>query len=478
MSLRTIVLLIGSGIILLQLIAFYGFSAYTVLPEVNNLEKSLVVKNLHRNLKWLQQELLFLENITSLLASSTLGQNILNNKQVTKTERALKQEMLQKGINLIYILNEKNELIWESVLDLNTEQPILMPSFLPQLWSTQPNFFKQPITQAGIYNSILGPLLLASTPLSQEDHAKGTLVIGKLVTSEFTQWAQVLTYTDVQIWPMGSDYLNSKQQNVIKELEKSNTDFTIETGNHTLRGFISYPTLNPQFPFILSVSQTRDFSQWFTSSLFKLSAVVILPQILFLIYLSLLLRHSLSFPLYQLIQRLNASKSTSNIPEAKGVKEIQILNQAFAQWLSRYEIHLEQECAYAYNNGAYHTQKKLQEKIGETIAPLIESIAWHEKKLSNLPLNELEKTIAEMQSDPNVNALNGYIEKLRIINKKISAYQKEGRFYSRKLNSKTSRNLTNLRQLARELKPRRHFFPLAIFNHKDKELEKMTRYSS
>lgn len=474
MNLRSRLLIMGCFAISFQIIALFAFFYYYVNPKFARLEKTLVEKNLHRGLELLQRELFHLERISQLLAQEPIISQFVNNpdNQPIPVDQ-LQNNMLGLEINLLCILNDSRKVIWEQILDLNTERPYPKQAILTSLWEKKPSFFEHTSkfsVQAGIFNSKLGPMLVVSAPISQTNNAQvtGTLIVARLITQDVIHLIQSLSYTDVKLWPLGGSTLSAKQLSIIQKLQKSDSDYRIEQSGSTFRGYMMLQDLNQQPNLLISTTQPREVTKTIALSLTEVAFIFLGLQILFLIALYLLIRSTFLVPARQLILQLNAKNKDwrpLNI-DAKPWNEMGLLASTISNVITRYQDRLSHETTLAYREGCHQTRHILIQELEETLKPVIDGIEIAEKKLSNLPTNDIEWIIAESKTGKlTIKRITEYSEKLQIINDKIRQFQKESRHRLYDLYSKTLRNIALIRSESRSLDSAREFTPI---NSKDK----------
>ncbi len=462
---------------MLQMLILFAFFYYYLNPKIGNLEKSLVEKNLHRGLEILQRELFHITHITQLIAQDPLISQLISTPSLQlEPNEALQRKMLRQEINLMYVLNDAHKVIWESIIDLTTERPYPKQSFLTSLWEKRPAFLDHPSTlsvYAGVFNSALGPLFVVSAPVTSgtSTQVTGTLIIGRLITQDVLHLLQSLSYTDVKLWPLGGGTLNSNQRGIIQKLLQSDSDFTIEKSGDLLRGYMFLQDINQQPNLLISATQPREFTQAIEFSMTEIAAIFIALQIIFLFIFFLVIRSTLLVPARLLIEQVsNARKDWRPIrSDTKPWNEIGMLANAISNLIIRYQDRLAQETTMAYREGCYQTRHNLFNEIEDTLKPVIDNIEITEKKLSNLPTNDLEWIIAESKTGQyNASRFAEYTEKLQRINEKLRHYQKETRHRLYDLYAKTLRNAAALRAQSRSLDTIREFTPI----HADESTEK------
>lgn len=458
----------GCIFVLAQIAALFLFSYYYLVPKTTKLEKSLVEKNLHRGLELLQRELFHLEHVTKILAQQPLLQELVSASTSPDAPSAdrLQEQMLHQEINLIYILDNKDKVIWEDILDLSAEKPYPKQPFLTSLWESRVSFLNHPSMlslQAGIFNSTLGPMFVVSAPIAASatsSKVQGTLIVGRLITQDVIHLIQSLSYTDTKLWPLGGATLNAKQRDLIQQLLQGDSDFKTEESADLLRGYMILQDLNNQPNLLISSTQARDFTQTMQLTVTDIGGIFIALQILFLLVIYLLIRSTMLKPTRDLIQQLNNPRLDWRPLQVdiKPWNEMGLLAEAISNLISRHQDHLSQETSLAFREGIFQARQNLYQDLEDTLKPVIEGIEITEKKLTNLPTNDLEWIIAEGKTGQiSQEKLSEYTKKLQIINEKLRYFQKETRHRLNDLYAKTLRNAAALRAQARSLDAIRAF---------------------
>ncbi|MBS0286435.1 MAG: hypothetical protein JSR17_04015 [Proteobacteria bacterium] len=477
MNLRSRFLIMGCFALILQILILFSFFYYYLNPQIVSLEKSLVEKNLHRGLEILQREIFHLTHVTQLLAQDpTIEQLIKTPALQLLPNELLQRKMIHQEINLIYVLNDDLKVIWESTIDLNSERPYPKLSFLTTLWNARPALLDHNSAvslYAGIVNSKLGPLYIVSAPITvgSKNQVIGTLIVGRLITQDVMHLLQSLSYTDVKLWPIGSASLNADQTTIVQKLLQGDSDFMINESGNMYRGYMFLQDINQQPTLLISTTQPGNFSKIIDVSLSEMVVVFILVQSLIFIVFFWVIRSTLLLPARALIEQINrAPKDLRPLRvDAKPWNEMGMLANEIAHLIVRHQDKLAQETTMAYKEGCYQTRLNLFNEIEDTLKPIIENIEISEKKLSNLPTNDLEWIVAESKTGQYSPArFEEYTEKLQRINDKLRHYQKETRHRLYDLYAKTLRNVAALRAQARSLETIREFTPIRMNEKKEK----------
>ncbi len=467
----------GCIAIIVQILTLFAFYYYYISPKIGTLEKTIVEKNLHRGLELIQRELFHLTHISQLLAEDPLMEQLINTKSLQLAPNdVLQRKMVRQEINLIYVVNNDHKVIWEDIIDLSAERPYPKQPFLTSLWEKNPSFLDHNSSlslKAGIFNSSLGPMLVVSCPITlvKNTDVQGTLIIGRLINQDVIHLIQSLSYTDVKLWPLGGATLNVSQRMIIQKLLQGDSDFTIEQSGDVLRGYMYLEDLNMQPSLLISTTQPREITKTIELGITEIGTIFIVLQILFLITIFFLIRSTLLVPARQLIQQINQPRKDWRPVQVdtKPWNEMGILATGISNLISRHQDRLTQETIMAYRDGCYQTRHHLFQEIEDTLKPVIDGIELTEKKLSNLPTNDLEWIIAESKTGQvSLERLAEYSEKLQNINEKLRHYQKETRHRLYDLYTRTLRNAAAIRAQSRSLDTIREFTPIGLKDQKEK----------
>lgn len=478
MNLRSRLLMIGCFVLLVQMIALVSLYYFSFEPEIENLEKTTVEKHLRRSLENFQRQLFVLEQTTQLLTWHPSISNLANSDTIPQNipKDPLLEKMAQYELNLMYILNTDKKVIWEEIIDLSNEQSYPHQGFLTSLWENYPGFLEHPSMmslQAGIYNSSLGPMFVVSTPIADYKHpqtVKGILIVGRLITPEMIQFLENLTLTDMKIWPLEGASLSKKHLDIIERIQQSGAEYIIERNANSLHGYMSLPDLSGKPNLLISVVTGRIYKNLTNLVLLKTVSIFLVAQILFLILLFYLIRNALVVPAHQLVERIHHTdkKWTPPVLSVSPSSDLGQLTTAITHFMSRQQNQLSHDTTIAYREGMNQARQDLYQEFEETLLPLIQGLDWFEKKLTNLPTNDIEWILAESKTGhltPEIWAT--YTERLQVINDRLRQQQKEMRQHIFELHTKALRNAAVLRAISRSLDPAKQFTPLGG-KYKDK----------
>ena len=309
MHLRSRIIILCGLFLALEIGFLYAFYRWDLSQKIFRAEKQQLEKNLGRNMEFLRKELLQLEQTSKLIASLNLLKNASNNDYFQNI-------MLQQELNLLYIVDDSNQVLFGKIIDLDLLTPFPNEAFLLSLWKEKPQFLKTETlqSQSGIYNSVLGPMLIVSTPFSNQQTTEiaGTLLIGKLLTTEFVQMMRDIIFTNASFWPLEGATLSKKHLDVLNQLIKTDGNFLVEKNDDSLQGYVALSDINQKYNLLLSNIQPRDFRNLAINGLLFISSVVLLIQILLMGIIFWLIGRYTHDPMKALIEQLDSHQSGDN----------------------------------------------------------------------------------------------------------------------------------------------------------------------
>jgi len=450
-NIRSQLLLAGCLVLVFQIGILYSFYITQIHPDVVRLEKSLVEKNLHRNIEYLQRELYSLERIAKMMIELPMVQQAIHSPQLTQPlDETLERKMIQQEINAMFILDNNEKVLWERILDLNSESPYLNQNFLSSLWQDHPTFFKHSSSlslQAGIYNSSLGPTLIVSAPIVDSTHHTilGTFIVAKIITQEFLQLIYSLSFTEMKLWPLSGAALGKKHLDILNQIQLGDSDYLIEKAGGAYRGYMSLRDLNDKATLLISTSHSREVTSLYQHSIAKTILVFFTIQIFFILALLYTVKRSVLSPLSRLTQELQQAKENwrPTLIPYRTWNEIMALQHALSQYINRQTANAHQAARMSYQEGSLQVKAQLLQSLNFIVRPVLEGLQWLEKQVSTLPTNEVEWLRANSLHRPE-HTLE-LPQNLENIHEQLRTYQKDTRKKLYALQKQTLRNLANIK---------------------------------
>ncbi|MBF0203206.1 MAG: diguanylate cyclase [Desulfamplus sp.] len=233
-SLKTRVFIIFSLLTLVFLVVDYGIQKAVIFPTYLALEESEALQNMERVSESILREIKHIDILCHDWSSwDDSYEYSISKSQAFEESNLTSGSFISNRINLVYICNNKGDILWESVYDLDSGEPIQMKNILdnPALKKKLVNFshdsfpeypaVPEQLTASGIINTEHGLLMIASRPIlksSNQGPARGALMMGRFLDDEFVQKLVVQTKVDFNVISLYEKSNMEKYRQVLSKL--------------------------------------------------------------------------------------------------------------------------------------------------------------------------------------------------------------------------------------------------------------------
>lgn len=434
--------------------------AYFILvaPQVNQLEKNLVEKNLYRDLGFIHRELLQLERIAQVISQQQ--------RFKPETQELFVKEMLHFEINFMTILNQNNQVTFEKIIDLNSEASYPHQPFISILWDKRPAFFRHnsdTSIYSGLFSSALGPMLIVSLPVYKDKVNTGTMIIGRIISNDVINMIRTLTYDDMKLLPLETFAKQKDNESILNKLLNQNQDQIIETSPDRQEGYMILRDFNQDPSLILTSSINRTYSALGFKTFIEAILFLLAIEVLFLLFCYYIIQKFMINPLNQLIIELNDPHfEISNLQVTSQTKSLRRLRTAMFHLFVRQKEVISHQMQRIHQDVLAMTHKYYIEEIESILHAIQDGIRECDMKLSTLPINDLEWIIATHKSGKlSEAALNAELQKLTHINDKLREFQQETRQKLFDLHNKFMRNVASIKVQIRSNITWKEFTPIS-----------------
>ncbi|MBI9085117.1 MAG: PAS domain S-box protein [Desulfobacterales bacterium] len=211
MSLRTKIIGIIMAAMVLYGVASLGILRFAIYPSFIKYEHRDALKDADRVKKALKREIHHLDSFCHDWASWDDTYVFVQNgdPQYAHTN-LLNSTFTDNKLNLIYILNNRREMVWGNILDRRFQAQITLTAFpkdvfpnshpLLDVGTAVGDFSSRFIS--GLFNTEYGPMLVASRPVLTSDNqgpARGTMIMGRFLTMDLMETLKAQTGVEFHI---------------------------------------------------------------------------------------------------------------------------------------------------------------------------------------------------------------------------------------------------------------------------------------
>lgn len=392
-------------------VLFCAHSLY-MIPYIYNIEKELVESDLQRSIEALYKEQLDLETLVQDSRTFQSSHDIIKanqriiNKPLVPNHASRFDVFLENNLNIIYILNKKQEILWGAIYDLSTGQEILMPQMISEVDVINPSFLVQDdlfSIKSGFHVTTRGPFVLVSAPIfepNDKSTSVGTLLVGRFIGDESMLRLIGQTRADLRIWPMDSNIIPNKQSRILTSLEETGDDFYSEVIDDQFSLYTPIYDIAEQPLLLISATRLTKFTKIYLTYFHFILGTLITSTTLLLGFIIWVYQRSLAKPLGEFSAFLELNKSDlihCDSLETTNSLEINALIKGFNEAINHARSHLLKERNQAYSKGMHDMGEQILKDVKSVIAPMSESMAVIERRLRELPLVESERIAAEFE---------------------------------------------------------------------------------
>ncbi len=258
MPLKTKVLIILLLMFSLFAALNYGIHHYLILPGFKSLEVSEAKKDMQRCIWVIQNEIHQIDGLCHDWASWDDLYNFIASSSPQFIESNLNMDtVMNNGLNLVCISDILNRTIFCEEWDLDTgkkKERTDLPGYLLLGTDTidlSPRTEKglAGLKASGIYNSDKGLMLVSSRPIltrKNQGPARGTLVMGRLLTGTFMAQLRQQTQVMFNIFEITDEHLTSGEIEIVKKFSSETAYIIEEESRNKLLVYSLFPnTIGP-----------------------------------------------------------------------------------------------------------------------------------------------------------------------------------------------------------------------------------------
>lgn len=246
-------------------------------------------------------------------------------------------------LNLIYFVNQKNEVVWGKLFDLVEEESITMDSFPLDFFPPDHPLLSFKNSSSGLSNkrvrgifmTPMGPVMIASRPIITSENSgpvRGALIMGRFLNAEVVAALEEQTRVGFEIWSANDGPLPENIKAFAERLSPANRLITNVRDEDNLEVYTSVSDILGETALLLRATLARDITakgvaamQFFTLTIVTIGFVVLLV-------LLVLLQNAVVGPISQLTRHTISIGKSDDMTARLSMKrrdEIGILAQEF-----------------------------------------------------------------------------------------------------------------------------------------------------
>ena len=429
MALRLKVFLILLIIVILSSFTNYIILNKTVFPGFLTLEQDEANKDIVRVVEAIQREIHHLDSLLHDWSAWNDTYDFIQDRNSSYIDDNLPlSSFTDNELNIIYLLDNKGNLIWGEIRDLESEELIQLSEFTTEaLTPTHPLLsYKTDIGDlgdvkvSGIYLTSQGPLIISSRPILTSENkgpVMGTVIMGRFINENLVKILQEQTRVNFQIWISNNKSIPLRDRNSFAKISKD-APFPIEERDHKLlQIYTTYPDIGGNPALLIKADIPRHISSKGRAITNYANISILIVGLIVLVILSLSIQKMVLGPIGKLTRHVfNVGKSDdlSQQISIKSRDEIGKLGKKFNMMVEKLADARNRLLEQSYHSGLAEISSGILHNIRNILTPLNGYIRVIQKKFNNVQVENIKKAIEELQtSNPGSDreqSLNRYLQ--------------------------------------------------------------------
>ncbi|MGD9975600.1 MAG: CHASE4 domain-containing protein [Desulfatirhabdiaceae bacterium] len=348
MNLKTKIFMIISAVFIAYGACCYLIQKFIVFPNFEVLENEQVEKDMERIRLALQNEVRQIDTTCHDWSSWDEAYEFVQTGSSEFIESNLVDlTFVTNRINLLYYLNHESQVVWGKALDLNSMTPFHLPEFPPDIFPKNHPLIGFGATGSELRDRVLkgflvtghGLMVVSSRPVltsSEKGAARGTLIMGRLITEEITRLLNQQTQVQFIIQSLQSN----PDGTLSAGLDDKPPVFIQRTDNQLLSVVASYADIMGKPALWIIAEIPRSIVEKGAQSVHASLWMIVAAGLITLITLLLIIEQTAIKPLIKLsshAKSIRRSKDLSQRIEMTEKNEIGTLSQVFDSMVGELE---------------------------------------------------------------------------------------------------------------------------------------------
>lgn len=371
-----------------------------ITPRLERLESSAAQQQIQRCQKVINDQAVTLQEFAEQLSSAGDLQSLLQQTDMPKTILA-RADMFgladEKG-QWVRLVNSPRFLEAPDAGDLLNQ---LRKGSIPLVAGPPVSF-----AQKGIVTSTVGPVLVGSSPCSivgPEGPCRGTLIVGRFVTSEMIAGLQKQIYTNFTCIPYTEKIASRLPEGLKLNQDIAGVHYYCEKlGEELFQSYAVLPDTAKRPALILRANIPLDVLEESRGLLYKAGFIRLAATVPAIMILTIVFQMAVVSPILRLVKDVVAigkGQFVRNPRSNKRRDEIGILACEFDRMLERIDAAQKKLVEKSFVSGMAELSSGLLHNARNALSPLVSGLERMGEKIAEMDSPQLRQTISELQQD-------------------------------------------------------------------------------
>jgi len=433
--------------VVLYAVLDFGIQRLVVFPSFIALEQDEARKDLDRCFDAIRREFYHLDTFNHDWAAWDDTYHFIQNRNADYISSNLVAEtFIDNKLNLIYLCNEKGQVVWGEIRDVETWQRMHLKAFPPvALPPNHPLLFHDSTESAiaGVFPSEFKPLLVSSRPIvttNSEGPIRGTLIMGRFLDEGYVQTLGQQTHVDFHLWPIAGEALAAGERKILDTIPRDGPLLISEDNGHLLQIYGTFPDIEGAPALLVRANIPREISARGAAALRFALFSIFFVGVVVLVVLFVLLQKSVLAPIDRLRTHVVKIGESANLTARFSVErqdEIGTLAREFGRMVEQLTEARKQLLEQSYQSGIAEMASGLLHNIRNSLNPMIVDIHILQEELRQIPVEKAQRALAELvEGTASVERTKDLVTFLDLTNKNLTEFVRKSRY---KLDSLASR---------------------------------------
>ena len=325
----------------------FGVQRFVIYPSYLSLEYESALDDMERCIRSLDREIYHVDRLSADWASWDDTYKFALDRNAEYIKSNLQDETYYStSINLIYIVNLEDEVLWGKIMDLDKKEELTLPEFPKERWSPSHPLLQHKKEESNISGVLLTkytPILISSKPILTSENKgpiRGTIIMGRFLNDKIVNTLAEQTRVNFQSWPITTKEGSGKFQSFSKKLKPGEKFVQVERKSNTLEVYTTFPDINGNPALLILANVPRKISEKGRAAIPYAFFSTLSAGLAVLLVLSTFLRKTVIEPITSLSQYVSVIEKSGDLSKRlnlKRIDEIGILAGKFDSMLERLE---------------------------------------------------------------------------------------------------------------------------------------------
>jgi sensor domain CHASE-containing protein len=384
----------------------YAIQRMVVFPSFVVLEQNEAKKDLDRCFEALRREFYHLDTFNHDWAAWDDTYRFVQDRNTEYvTSNLVAQTFIDNKLNLIYVCDEKGQVVWGEIRNVETWQRMHLKEFPALLLpSKHPLLSHDSIESiiAGVFCTAHKPMLVSSRPIvttNNEGPIRGTLIMGRFLYEDYIQTLVEQTRVNFHLWPIMGDAMPAAERKILNKLDDDEPLLIGNADNRLLHVYATFPDIQGVPALLIRADIPREISAKGDTALRFALFSIIAVGIVILFVLFVLLQRTVVAPIAKLtthVVSVGKSDDLSTRLSLQRKDEVGTLARECDRMLEQLSDARRKLLEQSYHSGMSEMASGILHNIRNSLSPMIVDIDVLREKLLKAPIEKIEMAQTEL----------------------------------------------------------------------------------